>query len=210
MNSSLVQNFYQQNKQLQGSVAQTALLIIVIILFAWFIVRPQMSKVSHLKTDLKAQQDEFTRVDNDKREMNRLIGLLKDAKSQDAGTSNVDLIDEALPLDTRVTKAQVLIEGLSSAAGMELAGIMIDGSEVSETVAAGNKSVLKDPFAPNRKIQTQSFTVQLNGSIEQFRDFLQLVETSGRVVDVDAVDILNTDTGLKYKVKVKTYSYIPS
>jgi hypothetical protein len=210
MNSSLVQNFYQQNRQLQGSVAQTALLLIVTILFAWFIVRPQMTKVSNLKTDLKTQQDEFQRVDNDKRELSRLVGLLKQAGVAETGASTIQLVDEALPLTTRVSQAQVLVEGLASASGMELAGIMIDGSEIAETVAAGDKDVLKDPYAPTRKLQTQSLTVQLTGGIEQFRDFLSLIETSGRVVDVDFVDILNTDSGLKYKVKLKTYSYIPA
>jgi hypothetical protein len=88
---------------------------------------------------------------------------------------------------------------------------MIEGSEISETVAAGNKEVLKNPYEAARKLQTQTLTVQLTGGIEQFRDFLHLIETSGRVVDVESVDILSgDDNGVKFKVRLKAYAYIPA
>jgi tRNA (Thr-GGU) A37 N-methylase len=43
--------------------------------------------------------------------------------------------------------------------------------------------------------------------MEQLKNLLQLMETNGRVLDVDSLQILGGDPVTKFKIVVKAYAY---
>lgn len=74
-------------------------------------------------------------------------------------------------------------------------------------ISAGNKELIKDPFGAKRSLQTTKVTMFVTGTIDQFRNFLILLETSGRLVDVSDLDISTGDGLVRYRVTLKAYSY---
>ncbi len=43
--------------------------------------------------------------------------------------------------------------------------------------------------------------------MEQFKNLLQLIETSGRVLDIDSVEVIGGEPLTKFRITVKAYAY---
>src|SRR6185295_13057719 len=130
----------------QTSIVETVALLVIIVLGFWFFVRPQMKVLSTEKVNLEKAQTEYEAVDQDKQKLVELTARLK--KSQ----ADLTLVDEALPLHNRPTQIEYLLDGLVTASGMQVADLNMPTTE--SNVVAGNKALLKDPYAVNRKLQT--------------------------------------------------------
>ena len=193
-----IQNMYD-SKQLSSPLTQIIFLIIIIVLFSWFLVKPKLSESSVKHAELTTKKEQLAKIESEKRDLNRLIAEMQSSGEQ------VKLVDEAIPLTGRATKLNVLVESLAKSSGMEVASMTVDG--LNELVSAGNKEVLDDPYKSQRSLMTTDMNVLLTGSIEQFRNFLQLLETSGRIVDVSELDVLGGDTITRFRVKLKAYAY---
>lgn len=178
---------------------QIGLLLIVLILGSWFVVKPKLTQTLEVRKELKLAEQKVSQVEDDERELNRLINELRSAPE------SVALVDEALPLNGRVSKAYVLLDGLVTLSGMSSA--LIGAEDTSKVIAAGDKDALENPYKPGRKLHTVSMTVSVSGSMEQFRSLLQIIETNGRVLDVENVNIIGDDTETKFRITVNAYSY---
>jgi len=187
------------NKQLTSPVAVIVLLVMIIVLFSWFILKPKMSSVSAQHGNLKTLKSQLSAVDNEKRELNRLVAQLADSKDE------VTLTDEALPLSGRTSKVHVLVDNLAKASGLVIS--QITAEDVDDIISAGNKEVLKDPYKPQRKLYTSTVTVSVAGTVDQFKNFLELLETNGRVLDISQLEIIGDEGSTKFRVKIKSYSY---
>ncbi len=185
----------------QTSVIETVALIVVIILVFWFFVRPQSTILGTEKTTLQQAQAEYAQVDQDKQKLAELTARLK--KSQ----ADIVLVDEALPLNNRPTQVEYLLSELVAASGMTLTDINIATAE--SNVVAGNKVLLKDPYAVTRKLQTTSLNLGVSGDIDQFRNLLQLIESNSRIIDVSTLDMTNDAESPVFKLQLKVYSYVP-
>ena len=186
----------------QTSVLETVALVIIIALIFWFFVRPQMGVLSQEQGLLQQAQTEYKQVDQDKQELTALIAKLK--KSQ----TDLTLVDEALPLQGRPTQMEYLINDLVTAAGMTTTDLNLTVKETSGAVA-GNKNLLKDPYAVNRKLQTTDLNLTVSGGVDQFKNLLQLLETNGRIIDVDTLDMSDQADNPVFQLKLKVYSYVP-
>ncbi len=102
-----------------------------------------------------------------KRELNKLIGQL-----QSAGDA-VTLIDEALPLADRTTKLDVMLDNYAKASSMDIGQITVEETD-DKKISAGDKEVLKEPYKASRKLATTTASVSISGTIDQFKNFLQL------------------------------------
>ncbi len=188
-----------QNKQFNNPLSQIILLLIVISLFSWFLFKPKLSEVITNRHTLTAAKSQLAAIDNEKRELNRLVSQLSSAGG------DVSLIDEALPLSGRTSKPHILLENLAKSSGMVVVQITPDNTD--DIISAGNKAVLADPFKAARKLNDATFTVSVTGTIDQFKNFLQLLETNGRVLDVTSLEVTGGEDVTKFRIKLKTYSY---
>ncbi|HEX3099368.1 MAG TPA: hypothetical protein VHQ41_00140 [Patescibacteria group bacterium] len=186
-------------KNYGSPLAQAILLIIVLVLFSWFILKPKMTQLAQQRSELKAAQTQLAGIRSDQESLNQLVQDLHDSSDQ------VAKVDEALPLNGRVSKVYVLLDSLVRSSGMNLT--LISADDTSKSVSAGDKPLLENPYQPGRTLHTIILTTSVTGTMEQFKNLLQLVETSGRVLDIDSVEVLGGEGVTKFRVSVKAYAY---
>ncbi len=199
-NQSPSYNTIYAQKQLRSPMLQSVLLIVIIVLFGWFILQPKYASTKASRAELDSFKQQQATLEADREELNRLINKLEDSEDE------IKLVDEAVPLKTRATEISVLIESYSRATGLLLSQLNITGLE--KFIAAGDKESLENPYAPGRDLQTADVQVVVTGSIDQFRNFLQLLETSGRIIDVDNLEVTSTSEGVTFRLRMKTYAYM--
>jgi Tfp pilus assembly protein PilO len=183
------------------SIVEIIALVVIIVIVGWFFVRPQMSVLKMGRATLKEAQADFARVEQDKNDLSKLITKVKQS------SSDLALVDEALPLSGRPTQLQVLLDSLVTATGMSTVSSTIQ--DFGDKIVAGNKALADNPYGYTRKLQTTTLDLTVNGTVDQFKNLLQLIESNGRVVDVETVDVSNTADSVNFKLKLKAYSYVP-
>ena len=193
--------FLAPEKTTNTSMVELIALVVVIALGSWFFVRPQMATLKDSRAQLRQAETAYARVEEDKAELIRLSNQLK--RSQ----ADIVLVDEALPLQNRPTHVQVLLEGLAGAAGMTISSMDVQPAE--KNIVAGDKTTLKDSYGVVRKVEPIVIELKVTGSIEQFKDLLQLIESNGRVVDITNFDMVDDQGNPTFKLKLKAYSYVP-
>ncbi|QQS22803.1 hypothetical protein IPM19_04215 [bacterium] len=194
-------NSIMRSKQAQNPLFQSILIIIVLVIFAWFILIPKFNSYVEKSNQLKSAEGQLDQIQADEMEMNELISKLETSENQ------IKLVDEALPLATRATQLSILFESYATSSGMQVSQINISDEAVGKTPAAGNKTVLEDPYGAKRALKTVNVNITVSGNIDQFRNFLQIVESSGRIVDVSNMDVTSGDGVTRFTVKLKTYVY---
>lgn len=187
--------------KMSSRLLQAVLLLIVLALFVWFIFIPRWNSYQQINQQLALLSNQEAQLQSEQAELNRLVSVMRQS------TQEVALLDEALPLSSRPTKIAMLIEAYAQNSAMLLSGLNI--SEPDKFIAAGNKAVLADPFSSNRSLATIDVSLTVAGNTEQFKNFLQLLEQSGRIIDVESFTVTRPETGINnnYSLKLKTYAY---
>lgn len=188
-----------RRREFGNPIIQIVLLLIVLVLVSWFVIKPKITAVIEQRKELKLAEQKMDKVEEDQRDLNRLISELRSSPDE------IALVDEALPLNGRVSKAYVLLDGLIRLSGMSSA--LLSADDTSKFVAAGDKDELQNPYKPGRKLHTITLTTSVTGTMEQFKSLLQIIETNGRVLDVENVNILGGDDETKFRITVNAYSY---
>ncbi len=190
-----------RSKQLQSPILQSVLLIIAGILLGWFVVSPKYAAVKTQRAELVKINGQKEVFEKEQIELNKLIEKLKNSDSQ------IKLLDEAVPLSTRPTKIAVMLESYARSSSLEVSSINI--SDIDKNIVAGNKDLIAEPYKAQRGLATVKVTVSITGSTEQFKNFLQLLEDSGRLIDVNSLEVSRNDADIKYVVDLVTYAYEP-
>ena len=193
-----IESIYQ-NKQLGSPLFQAALVFGFIILFSIFVIRPKYESVNELKEQANSVQSQRQTLEEEQQALNMLVAKLE------ASPEQIKLLDEALPLDSRPTSTSVMIESYAGSSGLQLAQIGMDA--LDKEISTGNKAVIEDPYSVSRQLVTSNITVVVSGSVDQFRNFLQLLETSGRIIDVSELQITNGQDTITFKLQLKAYEY---
>ena len=192
-------NSISPKTQMRNPMLQAILIIIVVVLFGWFIVIPKNAQVSQKSQQLEVLETQAQNLEADLETVNRLVAQLESSDSE------VKLVDEALPLTNRPTRIALLLEEYARSSGMQVAQINIEN--VDANIASGNKEVLAKPYESNRSLITTNVTVSVGGSIDQFKNFLTLLETSGRILDVESFTVNSSEGDVRYNLKLLTYAY---
>lgn len=187
------------SQQIQNPMLQTILILIVVAVFGWFVLGPKYTKTTATRATLAEVEAQRANLEADQQELNKLISKMEDSQDE------VKLVDEAVPLTGRPTKIALLLETYAQNAGMTISQLGIAKPE--EFIASGNKQELDKPFQGNRDLATIDVNVTAVGSIDQFKNFLILLEQSGRLIDVDTLTVNNGDTSESFSLKLKTYAY---
>jgi Tfp pilus assembly protein PilO len=186
----------------QASVFEFILVLLIVILFYMFIVQPKMAELKTNQESLAAAQSQLQGIHTNKDKLSSLESTMKQS------TAEVGLLDEALPIDTRITKIHVMLDSLIKAAGMTLASITIDSGQ--NAVVAGDQADLTRPFAQVRKLNPVVVSLNATGTMEQGIGLLQALESNARLVDADEVNVASDGSGtLSFRLKLKFYYYAP-
>lgn len=203
METNLNINALSRHRQMKNPILQAILILIVIIVFGWFVLAPKYSASNATRTELAALREQHANLQNDQVELNRLIALMQSSGDE------IRLLDEAVPLSDRSTRIALLLETYAQNSAMLLTQLNI--GTVDTSPVAGNKTLLENPYGAQRDLNTIDVNISVSGSIEQFRNFLQLLEQSGRIIDVDNLTINSGDdaNSNSYGLRLKTYAYEP-
>lgn len=187
--------------QIRSQIMGTGLLILFLVLFVWFIVLPKNRAYSEIKSQITELDSEKVNLYSGVEDLNKLVSELSSAKS------DVKLLDEALPLSDRATRIAILIESYANSTAMQLSQLNIQDME--KDLSAGNKAVLDKPFDQERSLQTVQVNITVDGTVEQFKNFLLLLETSGRIIDVESFTVNQGDELDRFNLTISTYAYEP-
>ncbi len=194
-------NQISKSKQLQSPIFQSVLLIIATILLWWFVISPKYSSVMTQRADLKVLSGQRQVFEEEQAELNKLIAKLESSEEE------VKLLDEALPLSNRPTQIAVLLESYARSSSLEIPQINIQDPD--KGIAAANKAVLEEPYKSERDLNTIKVGVSVTGTVDQFKNFLELLETSGRIVDIDSLEVTSGEGSTKFTVDLLTYAFEP-
>jgi len=184
----------------QHTAFEVVLFIVVIALFWWFLIIPKQKDNNTLEADFKDLQGQEQRLRDNKQKLTAAIADVNSHKPE------LDIMDEALPLDNRVSKLYITLDALTQNTGMTVGNISIAFS--GNDPMAGNKAALTSPYTVKRKVQKLTSTLNVIGTFDQFQTFLQKLETSGRLINVTSVDIDNgTEGKTDFNVSLEAYIY---
>jgi Tfp pilus assembly protein PilO len=179
---------------------ELVLLLVLVFLFGNFLLMPKRGEVKDKRAQLAVLNSQNDSIEQNTAELNALISKMKAAKK------DIALLDQALPLESRVTTTQVLLDNLISSSGLTLANIGVDTNDA--VIAAGSKELLDNPFGQQRHLQTTSVNVSVTGTMEQFLNFLKSLENNARIIDVSSVQINGNKNNLAtFVLTLKTYNY---
>lgn len=184
------------------SIWMAAALVLAAGLVYFYLVKPKAAQLSSLQGQVADLQSQDKNLEATSQKLGDLVAKLK------ASQGDFGLLDQALPLDARVTSVNVLLETLSRESGLTLADVSPQLSE--QTTVAGNAALLEKPFAASRELQSFIISLSLTGSLDQMISFLKLLETNIRLIDVVSLETTAGKAGLaSFRLSLKTYAYLP-
>lgn len=184
------------------SIWTAVVLLLAAALVYFYLVKPKAAKLASLQGQAADLQSQDSSLELTSQKLKDLVEKLK------AGQGDFGFLDQALPLDARVTSVNVLLETLSRASGLTLADVTPQLSE--QTTVAGNAALLEKPFAASRELQSFIISASFTGNLDQMISFLKLLETNLRLVDVVSLETTAGKAGLaSFRLSLKTYAYLP-
>lgn len=186
-----------------GSLFEIGLLVTISILLYMYLLGPKLD-------EYHGRQDTFRDLEKQYSDLQRQEQVFQNLQTQMRDkVESVNLLDNTLPLNDKLTRMYILVNDLAGRAGINAASIGVQPD--SSLPAAGDKVTLTAPFTAARRLATVPVVVSGTGTIDQLSGFLRLVETSTRLLDVTSMDISQgQDDQLIFKVALQGYTYIPT
>lgn len=187
-------------RQSSRSGFEAVLLIIVAALVFWFLIQPKRAELTTNKASLEQLNRQSEQLEVDRKQLEELVMQLNTRKD------DLSKLDEALPLDARITKVHILLEDLATRSGVVLASLGVVSAP--DQVVAGDVGVLESPFKSPRQVQKIEANMSMTGTFDQFIAFIKSLERSARIVDISSIDMNATsDTTLDFSVSLTTYYF---
>lgn len=201
INPPKVSNF-TASKSAQSVMFELVLLLVMIGLVFYYLLSPKLHELGDRKAQYSKLQAENKKIEEQVRIFDGLVDKMKSEPEK------ISVLDEALPLDPKFSRLYILIESIVQSSGLSTSGINIDAN--ASTVVSGDKKILKSKFGTDRKLITTQATVNAIGNLTQLENVLQQIESSGRLMDVNTLDITGGKSDqLLFKIGIKAYSFLP-
>jgi Tfp pilus assembly protein PilO len=189
-------------KTVQTSFIEVGILLVVIGLFYWFILSPKLQSLALAKEEQKQLQEKQANSAKELKTLQELVVQLDNNKEY------VDKLDQALPLDNKALRLQMLLEYLAGTSGLTVGDVT--ASAKGDAILGGDKALLAQPFGQKRTVQKMKASVYVTGSFDQLQAFLKKLESSGRVLDITTIDIGPAQEGLLgLRVSIDSYYFVP-
>ncbi len=190
-------------KASRNAVLEAFLLVVIGILFYFFLLTPKLAEV-------KSKQAQLDSLDTRRQSLESDVKTLQDL-SQHLIQSSADVsrLDQALPLNERGIRTQMLLQQLFSSSAVSVGDISVN--ETGGGVDAGNLALLENPFAVQRSLNSLTVNVSVGGSFGQLVDLLKKLENYGRIMDVSALSLSAGSNGqLDMKLTFTMYYFAPA
>jgi Tfp pilus assembly protein PilO len=185
-----------------GSVFELIFLLIIIFLGYWYLVLPKSDEYSGFQDQLKNLQARRTEINAQQKVFDVLVQDLN------AQTDNLTALDDMLPLDAKPSRLYLLMESIMQRAGLGSGVVSIEIDP--QTPVAGNAAASAQSLDSDRTVKTIGINVSGTGTIDQLDNLLHLLESSGRVLQVQGMDISQgRGEQLIFRLTLHTYSYVP-
>ena len=190
------------NHNSKVSFVEITLLALIMVLFYWFVISPKRTELADLNVKLDGLKGEFSKIEGQKKELERSIDAMN------ANRDKIAKLDEALPLEGKLTVINLLVEKLAEEAGITLDNVSF--SLNADNIAAGNKELLKSPHASARSLKKIIGNLNIRGDLGQIQNFLQKLETSGRIYDISNFQVTaDQNNQLALSLGISSYYFAP-
>ncbi len=171
-----------------------AIILFVTLIVLFYLFLPNYQKVKELEIDVLTKEKELTKMENYFRD------IVETYKKLIAKEDVLEKVNTALPSEPPLDSLIYYFEEESTRNGLILSSINLRG--VSSGVV-GNQI---------------TFSLEVNGSYSAFRNFLESIEKSSKIIDVENIsfsssrDISEEENGFtgqihNFGLNIKTYSY---
>lgn len=185
------------------SILEVALLLIFIGLFTWFLVLPKKAELDKKAEELSQLQDTAQSLASNFQKLKTLVSDLSNHEQ------SFIKLDDALPLEGKAARFQMLLEKLAQDAGVTIGSINVTGGD--KGVVAGNVDLDKNPYGVARKLQKISAGINVVGSFDQIYSFWRKVETNGRIMSINSIEVSGYQNNLiQIHMGVEGYYFGPS
>jgi len=189
-----------QNRKLSFTFTEVILLLVMIGLFYWYMVAPKQAVLAEKKAQIAKLTDDKSKIDGEIKGLKDSLAVLSGNKSKIAE------MDEALPMDSRTTKLQMLVSDLAAKAGVSLESTGFD--EDPKKTYASDKDAIKDPFSQARSLKVIHGSVAVLGSFDQVQLFLNKIENSARILEITSMELsMQKDNVMSLTLELEAYSY---
>ncbi|MCD6500489.1 type 4a pilus biogenesis protein PilO [bacterium] len=164
------------------------LLFLTLILVTYFLL-PQYQKFKNLTDQVEKKRAEFSQKEKYFSNLKQISENLKDYQT------SLLKIETALPQDLSLSDLLNFLQKISAENGLLLKNVV--QAKESKMEAKGILAKVKETY----------FNLNLIGSYASLKGFLQALEKSSRLIEVESVFVDETDEGLpKYNISIKVHS----
>ncbi|MCG2689668.1 hypothetical protein L6252_00060 [Candidatus Parcubacteria bacterium] len=191
----------------------TPIFIILFLGALLFLLMPKLSELSALKQEVSLKEEEFALKQNN---FNFVLNSLREAEYYKEIINN---LKAAIPSDFFSADLLGFFQEKAEASGLIFQGIS-EGQNETESTGVGVEASVAEPgqalpaVVVNSKIKEFNFSLQVQGSIENFEAFLKQLELSSRLVEVSSfsfqpVSSFEGEAGEmpEFDVEAKVYHY---
>ncbi len=176
-----------QIQSARNSILEITLLVVICSLFTWFVVLPKLAEYNTKKDLLSTIKESQNKMADDLQIMRTLASDLK------VHQKDVQILDDALPLDGKALYLEFLVRQLAESSGVILGDLNVNSK--SNAVIAGDTTLLANPYKVTRSLQKLSGNAFVTGTLAQLVNFLKKMENSGRLLQVSALEISSAQAG---------------
>ncbi|HEX5429485.1 MAG TPA: type 4a pilus biogenesis protein PilO [Patescibacteria group bacterium] len=170
----------------------TSLILVVgAVVLGYFVVLPRWNAYSAAKQVLATNQEHETQLEQSQTQLDAFLAEYK------AHTADAQTLNQALPL-SRPQIYDVLnsLDVLTAQSGLALGATGFQDTPQSDTLNAASDS-----------IQPIDMTLSVSGDYNGFKNFISLLETNLRLIDVNSVSIHSGTAAnvLDFTISLRTY-----
>jgi len=176
------------------------LVVLFVVVFFPFFLKPQLDKIKQKNTEVKKSEQRLT-------VLNEKIADLEKINENDVSLKLLET-EKAVPSDKKIPQIILGINILASKNGLKLQSMEFKPGQPSteSAKAASTKKTDSSKSSEDKQKDNVTFTVSLNGSMQQFKNFLADIERSKRLLGVDKITGKKDEKSQTYAFDLEVYA----
>ncbi len=172
----------------------TFLFFLAAIALFWFWTRPYLNEIDGLKVNQSLLQKAL----EDSKELQKVRDVLLE-KYNSITTDDLSRLSKIVPSDSETTKILVQLENAAGKAGVTVKNL---NSSVNQSTPQPPSQLASSTPAPG----ISTLDIRISASYESMKSFLDELQTSLRVIDIDGLNFTAADKNF-YEITIKALTY---